>query len=74
MADLTPELRKALEAVPDEWAWEWSLPADVDTLSLEERGLSEMRCVRVLDNPTDLRWEIRRTPAGRAALGHGDKQ
>ena len=56
MTDLTPALRKALEAVPDEWTDERRTWFD-----LIRDGLVEDRALAG-------RYEIRRTPAGRAAL------
>ena len=55
MTDLTPELREALEAVPDEWTERRTW------LPLIEAGYVEDWC------PSGC-YMIRRTPAGRAAF------
>ena len=57
MTDLTPELRKALERVPDNWCLVTRYSAE-----LANRGLIEVQSA----SP----WSelVRRTPAGRAAL------
>ena len=66
MTTLTPELRAALERVPDEWASKISPPG----------AWSDLERVGFVTSHPLHKWtierEYRRTPAGRAALSQGN--
>jgi hypothetical protein len=66
---LSAELRAALERVPDKWTFFRDTETGDSITSLGEmkllvrRGLTDVRSIT-----GDLRIQVRRTPAGRAAL------